>query len=433
MKKIFPILLCFITSTLFAQTDYYNGTDGLYGSQLKAKLHSIVKGHTRYPYTSSGTDVWDMLKETDKDTTNPANVIFIHSGWKQNAAMEYANGSGWTREHVWAKSHGFPNEGDTAYTDAHHLRPCDVSVNSSRGNKDFDNGGDPKIDASGFIQNGGVTGCFTDDDSWEPRDAVKGDIARMMFYMVVRYESSATYDLELVDYTGTSGPLFGKLSTLLEWHRNDPVDDYERNRNNVIYSFQGNRNPFIDHPEFVDRLYNDNGLVIEKCYHISDNQIVVTFNKEVQQSSAELAVNYAINKGIGTPVSAVKGYNGDNKSVLLTLGNSLTTTTEYIVTVNNLQSTVGDNILADSPTSLSTPAELPVELSLFEVFESKGKATLLWETTTELNNYGFQILKKSERMIGVMSGLWKEPEIAILRRNIHLQITKLFQEKYHID
>lgn len=101
-----------------------------------------------------------------------------------------------------------------------------------------------------------ATECFADSDSWEPRDAVKGDIARMMFYMVVRYEYGA-YDLELVDYTGTSNtPVFGKLSTLLQWHQQDPVDDWERNRNDIIFnSYQGNRNPFIDHPEFVNYIW----------------------------------------------------------------------------------------------------------------------------------------------------------------------------------
>ena len=88
---------------------------------------------------------------------------------------------------------------------------------------------------------------------------VKGDTARMMFYMAVRYEggdNSSTPDLELVDRTTSSGEVFfGKLCTLLQWHRNDPVSDAERQRNNVIYSWQGNRNPFIDHPEFVSEIW----------------------------------------------------------------------------------------------------------------------------------------------------------------------------------
>ena len=132
----------------------------------------------------------------------------------------------------------------------HHLRPCDISVNSSRGTKDFDNGGEQHHEA---------TECYYTSTSWEPRDAVKGDVARMMFYMATRYEGeNDDPNLELVDYTGTETktPFFGKLSTLMEWNEEDPVDDFERNRNEVVFSYQGNRNHFVDKPEFVNAIYN---------------------------------------------------------------------------------------------------------------------------------------------------------------------------------
>jgi endonuclease I len=241
---------------------YYNDAENTSGNQLKTALNSIIKGHTVFPYSSSSIDVWDIVRHTDEDPNNSNNVILLYTGRSQNKYYvdagsnydysQFDNGNGtygnsWNREHVWAKSHGFPNEQDHAYTDVHHLRPTDRSVNSSRGNKDFDNSENFHSEA---------TLCKTDGDSWEPRDAVKGDVARMMFYMVVRYENSGTYDLELVNYTGTSStPIFGKLSTLLTWHSEDPVDDFERNRNEVIYSYQNNRNPFIDHPNLVNHIW----------------------------------------------------------------------------------------------------------------------------------------------------------------------------------
>jgi len=154
----------------------------------------------------------------------------------------------WNREHVWVKSHGFPAKKDTAYTDIHHLRPADRSLNSTRGVKDFDEGGYPISEAPG---------SFTDYDSFEPRDQIKGDIARMLFYMAVRYENKSTYDLTLRDKTGTYGASLGKLSTLLKWHKLDPVDEKERKRNETIYQkYQHNRNPFIDHPEYVSKIWN---------------------------------------------------------------------------------------------------------------------------------------------------------------------------------
>lgn len=91
--------------------------------------------------------------------------------------------------------------------------------------------------------------------TWEARDEVKGDVARMMFYMVIRYEGDDNEpDLELTDsllHRSSKAPLHARLSVLLEWHINDPVNVIERRRNDIIYSYQGNRNPFIDHPEYV--------------------------------------------------------------------------------------------------------------------------------------------------------------------------------------
>ena len=252
------VLFSCLSIQLIAQvpSGYYDAANGLSGSSLQSALHEIINDHTKYPYTSSNTDVWDILKVTDEDPSNSSNVILIYTGRSQakteNSGQSNTAGSNrWNREHVWSKSHGFPNESDTAYTDIHHLKPADESVNSSRGNLDFDNGGSAHSEA---------TDCNYDSDSWEPRDDVKGDVARMMFYMEVRYDpgihsDGSAYDLELVDNTGTSSPEFGKLSTLISWHSSDPVDNFERDRNDSIYSYQGNRNPFIDYPEFVSAIW----------------------------------------------------------------------------------------------------------------------------------------------------------------------------------
>lgn len=250
--------LLFFKSVSFSQIPdgYYNSAKGLTGEQLKAALHEIIKGHIEFPYTSTSTDTWDILKETDKDTSNPNNIILFYTGWSVNAAQEYNNNTGWAREHVWAKSHGDFGTTMGAGTDAHHLRPTDISVNSARNNKDFDNGGTLYVDGDE------VTECRTDADSWEPRDKVKGDVARMLFYMATRYEGdNGEPDLELVDAVNTfdlntpGKGYHGKLSSLLEWHKIDPVDSFEIRRNNVIYSYQKNRNPFIDHPEYVDFIW----------------------------------------------------------------------------------------------------------------------------------------------------------------------------------
>ncbi|MBL0763945.1 endonuclease [Marivirga atlantica] len=238
---------------------YYNQANGLNGSQLKAALHNIIDGHTTYPYSSSSTDTWDILKDADKDPNNPNNVIGIYSGFSMNGPAEYDNGNGWSREHVWAKSRGDFGTSQGPGTDCHHLRAEDVSTNSARSNRNFDNADYYYVDGSG--QYSGSTLSKTSDSEyiWEPRDAVKGDVARMIFYMVVRYEgTNGEPDLELTDtyLSNTSKePLHSKLSTLIEWHLNDPVDNFEIQRNEVIYGYQNNRNPFIDHPEYVCEIY----------------------------------------------------------------------------------------------------------------------------------------------------------------------------------
>lgn len=229
---------------------YYNGAENLAGTSLKSFLHDLIDDHQTYSYSFAR----DALKETDEDPNNPNNVILFYTGRSQ-AKSTYGGGvDQWNREHVWAKSHGGFGETAPAGSDLHHLRPTDASVNSTRGNLDFDEGGSKVNDVYGV----GSTYCYYDGDSFEPRDEVKGDVARIIFYMAVRYEGdkAGEPDLELNDNVknGTK-PYMGKLSILLKWNIEDPVDDFERNRNEVIYSYQKNRNPFIDYPHFADLIW----------------------------------------------------------------------------------------------------------------------------------------------------------------------------------
>ncbi|MCF8370300.1 MAG: endonuclease [Bacteroidales bacterium] len=247
---LFLLTICIPGLYAQAPTGYYSGTELLSGDTLKSVLHTIIDGHTEYPYTSTNTDTWDILKASDCNPANNSLLIMVYPGWGRSKAAEYPE---WSREHVWSKSHGDFGTSMGPGTDLHNLKPEDVSVNSAKNNRDFDNGGTLYIDGDG------ATGCYTNTYSWEPRPEVKGDIARIIFYMATRYEGDAGEpDLEIVDYVNTAPsnqPLYGKLSTLLAWHVADPVDSFEMNRNNVIFSFQNNRNPFIDHPEFVDYIW----------------------------------------------------------------------------------------------------------------------------------------------------------------------------------
>ncbi|GIF22843.1 hypothetical protein Ate02nite_55730 [Paractinoplanes tereljensis] len=235
------------TPTSSSSTDtYYANALGKSGDSLKNALHTIIStGVTKLSYDG----VWNALKVTDQDPNNSSNVILLYSGISRSKTLNGGDSGDWNREHVYAKSHG--DFGTTAGpgTDLHHLRPEDVAVNALRDNKDFDSGGSAAT---------GAPGNYTDSDSWEPRDAVKGDVARMIFYMAVRYEGDDGFaDLEVNDsVSNNSNPYIGKVSKLLAWSAQDPPDSFEKNRNQVIYaSYQHNRNPFIDHPEWVSSIF----------------------------------------------------------------------------------------------------------------------------------------------------------------------------------
>ncbi len=235
--------------TPFSPSEYYQTAMGKTGSELKSALNVIIKGHTRHSYKC----VWKILEESDEDPNNRNNVILIYTGRslaKSKKVRSSGGNNNWNREHVWAKSHGFKRKDQSAHTDAHHLRPSDKTVNSDRGNMDFGSGGRKHHECKH---------CRFTSNTWEPPDTVKGDVARMMFYMATRYEGSdqsKTPDLEIVEgITHIGSTRFGRLCDLYNWNKEDPVDDFEKRRNEVIYSWQGNRNPYIDHPEFAKTIW----------------------------------------------------------------------------------------------------------------------------------------------------------------------------------
>lgn len=246
-----------------SKSDYYASITNQTGQELHGALHDLIKDHKVYSYG----EVFDLLKDTDEDPKNPHNVILFYTGESRSKALtsaiddESAGGKShlpWNREHVWAKSQGFPSSGMAPYTDLHHLRPADVKLNSTRSNLNFAElpEGQRIADAPG---NKIIPG-----EAFEPADAFKGDVARMILYMDVRYEGDATNEPDLVAANSneinraaqtTTLSKFGNLEDLLRWHKLDPVDEMERRRNDRVFKYQHNRNPFIDHPELVEKIW----------------------------------------------------------------------------------------------------------------------------------------------------------------------------------
>ena len=263
---------------------YWSRVNTSSASQLRCSIHETIKGHTSYPYSGGTTNTWTILEIADEDPNNPNNILDIYrnrSYSKVSARAGTGSGLTYNREHTWPKSLGFSSAtGDKGlpnapHTDAHMLYLSDTNYNSSRGNKPLANctsgctalateanngngGSSARSDRNWFIGPDGNGGSF---ETWDGR---KGDIARAVLYMAVRYEGGkhpvtgqSEPDLELTDdrskivMTSSSPAWMGLLSTLLAWHQLDPPDAAEVARNDVVQSFQGNRNPFIDNPQWA--------------------------------------------------------------------------------------------------------------------------------------------------------------------------------------
>lgn len=248
-----------VPGEVYNPNGYYDSALNKTGDELKGALNSIIStGITKLPYSSSSSmDVWDALGITDEDPNDPNNVILMYTGRSQLKTFSSSgnnDGDAWNREHSYPKSNGgFNDNRASAYTDIHHLRPTDASINSERSNLEFDNGGSPTSESP-------AAGNKKDGDSFEPRDAVKGDVARMMFYMATRYEGKDTSDvsnpdLELVSTVSGNGTALGNVCRLLEWNTADPIDDFEFERNSKIQKIQGNRNPFVDNAQWAEVIF----------------------------------------------------------------------------------------------------------------------------------------------------------------------------------
>ena len=406
IKYFLTFTLAFVVIMTKAQipAGYYDNANGLSGGALKAALHDIIKGHHELSYDS----VTIALRVTDQDTVDTSKIICLYTGWTYGK-YDFGNGSeDWNREHVWSKSHGDFGTSPPAGTDLHHLRPVDASVNSAKNNRDFNWGVTQYIDGSGS------TDCYKDTDVWEPRNEVKGDVARMIFYMATRYEGdNGEVDLEIIDSVNTSPnkePLYGKLSTLLIWNQNDPVDSWEQQRNDSIYYlYQHNRNPFIDHPEYVDSIWGT-GIEPEPSNHVTNFIVAATTSSSItltwnNNDGAVIAQNYLLlinQTGVFTPPSDSTEYPNDTdlsdgKGTFNVAHNAQTFTwnnlpsgTQFYFTIypyNNMGNNINyktDSIVPQTNDSTDLLLYSPV-LIISEVTHPSNKATAKY---VEITNIG---------------------------------------------
>jgi endonuclease I len=247
-------------------TGYYNSIEGLSGAALKQELQRIIADPS-VVRLHSYADIWEILRSSDRNPNNNNQVWCIYTE-QPFSILDQQNTSSivgkWNREHIFCQSRGGFEvaSGDTAdginvwsttsaattvdgVSDAHHIRAVSGQENSSRNNKNY-----------GTVASSSVySGPTATQGSW------RGDVARALFYMAVRFDGLNIVNgdpSEYVPSTTTASGNIGDLATLLTWNALDPKDDFEMNRNNYIYTWQMNRNPFIDYPLLADYIFGAN-------------------------------------------------------------------------------------------------------------------------------------------------------------------------------
>ncbi len=229
--------------------DYYEDAIGKSGDDLKEALLAIISdgfnaksyGQARY-----------IINIADRDPLYPEDSVYCFYQ-EMTGKYEWDAGTTWNREHVWAKSHGLlgdesiSNSTISAASDLHNLKAENPSVNTSKSNRDF-------AEKDGDKSYYGTHGTF----AYAPMESARGDAARILMYMALRWgEENGLEFIYTAEHTHSNDTNQGDLDYLLEWNDDDPVDPFEIRRNNVIYQYQNNRNPFVDHPELAAYVFGD--------------------------------------------------------------------------------------------------------------------------------------------------------------------------------
>lgn len=275
-----------------APTGYYDSLEGLAGTALRQELQNIIANPNLVRAHNYG-DIVDILKVADQNPLN-SNQVWLMYVESPRAKLDYQTGSvgtgKWNREHIYPQSRGgfsnatsevadginvwLPTSAEdiaTGHADAHHLRAEDGPENTNRSNKDY-----------GLT---GYNGPNGNQGSW------KGDVARALFYMAVRYNGLEVVNGDLPD---TTVGQIGDLASLLQWNHLDASDDFEMNRNNYIYTWQYNRNPFIDYPNLADYIWGANaGQQWFSSLSTPENQLakIVLYPNPAKESFSVFGIN----------------------------------------------------------------------------------------------------------------------------------------------
>ncbi|MGN0517363.1 MAG: endonuclease [Acutalibacteraceae bacterium] len=284
---------------------------------LGTTIKGTDKSHPSYSGTGSNS-LAEWYKKSDRAEND------THAGFKLFYTQDYTTTSNWNREHVWPQSLSGGLYGKTgAGSDLHHIRPTYNKDNSTRGNTPYGN----CVETTKTVYVNGASNGYViahvgkasnGTTVFDPNDDYKGDIARIIAYMAVHYESL---------YGIVTNVMVGGFKTIVEWNALDPVDDVEINRNNVAFECQGNRNPFIDCPDLINSIWN-NGVEPG-----SPDEPVVTYSSVTYSLTNATSSNNATSVKNGSAYQAVitanAGYELKSGSVSVTMGGSDITSSSY--------------------------------------------------------------------------------------------------------
>lgn len=412
MKKIYSALLLLLVTVGIAQipNTYYTTATGT-GYTLKTQLYNIIKGHTDKGYAG----LYTTYQTSDRDYyyENDATILDMYSekptgtdpytysaGTTQRCGTYSVEGDCYNREHIIPQSTF--NSAAPMVSDAHFITPTDGKVNGQRSN--YPHG--PVTTATWTSLNGSKLGSSTTSGYsgpvFEPINEFKGDIARMYFYFATRYENTvAGYSYAMFNSTSNQVFTTAFLNLLITWHNQDPVSNREIARNNAIYTSQNNRNPYIDHPEYVQTIWNPT----------ADAQAPTAPANLV--SSAKTTTTISLSWTGSTDNTAVTGYNVYMDNVLKTTVTGLTTTITGLTAATAYSFTVkakdaAGNISATSNTLNVTTAatgSTATDLLFSEYIEgsSNNKALEISNATGAAINLSIYSIKKQTNGAGAWS------------------------------
>ena len=389
-----------------SHTDYYLGTEDLWGEALKTQLNSIISNNTNNDYTTSRNYMYGTTIDATDNGNGTKTLTCIYTGRQATmststlrpsaSSPEYIN-----TEHTWPQS--MFGGADPMVSDVHHLFPTDVDANAERGNFPFGNvdrtnastrchDTDIPTQDGNCTNEGSGTWSYLLNSVYEPRDVQKGNTARAMFYFITRYG-------DLGSFWSTS-----EETAFRQWHASDPPDAKEKARNTGIMNYQNNRNPYVDHPEFIDRISSFASTATGQPATTTPNAVPTSENYGqigyTETLSAEIDV---INRGntaftyttslSGSAYSITSGATGSVSAYGVTpirVRFSPSGAATYTGTLTITPSSGSPITVSLTGMGASTPT-LPVELVEITAQTEHDVAVLHWQTASEVNMDVFEV------------------------------------------